>query len=80
MVVVAPNLGDEAVQVRVARIITPAAVWAIWLIRNGVVFRKQRFYIENLWEKTVGLIRDWGCSLAGARSVKLYREKLIIMS
>ncbi|KAK1292717.1 hypothetical protein QJS10_CPB17g01022 [Acorus calamus] len=76
--VVAPNLGDEAVQVRVASIITPAAVWAIWLTRNGVVFRNQRFYIENLWEMTVGLIRDWGGSLTGARSVNVYRGKIFI--
>ncbi|KAK1300723.1 hypothetical protein QJS10_CPB13g01370 [Acorus calamus] len=40
--VLAPNLGDEAVQVKVARIIILAAVWAIWLIRNGVIFRNQR--------------------------------------
>ncbi|KAK1300896.1 hypothetical protein QJS10_CPB13g01293 [Acorus calamus] len=74
----APNLGKEAVRVAVARIILPAAVWATWVTRNGVLFRQNRFYIENLWDTTVGFIKDWGCSLAGARRVFLLSEKLVI--
>ncbi|KAK1316814.1 hypothetical protein QJS10_CPA05g01062 [Acorus calamus] len=50
--------------VKFTRILIPAGLWAIWRTRNGVLFRGQRLYFENLWDTALQLIRDWGKHLA----------------
>ncbi|KAK1327072.1 hypothetical protein QJS10_CPA01g01861 [Acorus calamus] len=44
-------------------------VWTIWRTRNAVIFRSQLAYVENVWAEIGGLLKTWGCRLAGARNV-----------
>ncbi|KAK1301182.1 hypothetical protein QJS10_CPB13g01637 [Acorus calamus] len=41
------NSGDGSVEAKVCRMMVPAGLWAIWLTRNPVVFRGQRFYMKK---------------------------------
>ncbi|KAK1326875.1 hypothetical protein QJS10_CPA01g02555 [Acorus calamus] len=67
------NQGDRRMEAKVRRLVVPAGLWAIWLTRNAVVFRGQRFYRENLWEATEGFIRDWGRYIVGTTCIELHR-------
>ncbi|KAK1319829.1 hypothetical protein QJS10_CPB04g01252 [Acorus calamus] len=63
--------GDKSTKARIHQQIIPADLWAIWLTRNSVTFKNQRFYPENLWATTCPLLLDWGTHLAGATQVTL---------
>ncbi|KAK1285934.1 hypothetical protein QJS10_CPB20g01169 [Acorus calamus] len=65
--------GDRSVQAKVRRMMVPAGLWTIWLTRNSVVFRGQRFYMENLWDTVDGFIRDWRKFIVGASTIELHR-------
>ncbi|KAK1289720.1 putative ribonuclease H protein [Acorus calamus] len=65
--------GDRSLESKVRRLVIPAGLWAIWLTRNSVIFRGQRFYMENLWDTAEGCIRDWGKFIVGANTIELHR-------
>ncbi|KAK1312007.1 hypothetical protein QJS10_CPA07g00727 [Acorus calamus] len=55
----------------VVALVVPAVACVIWRTRNAVLFKGQRAYVENAVEETGRLIKEWGCSLAGAAEVEL---------
>ncbi|KAK1317408.1 Peroxidase 50 [Acorus calamus] len=40
--------GDKSIQGRIHQQVISAGLWALWTTRNSVLFRHQRFYVENL--------------------------------
>ncbi|KAK1318406.1 hypothetical protein QJS10_CPB04g00880 [Acorus calamus] len=69
---------SSRLQAQVDKIIIPATLWAIWLGRNNLIFSGERFYIENIWDNAIAFVSAWGCSLAGARRVRIVRGELQI--
>ncbi|KAK1262645.1 hypothetical protein QJS04_geneDACA001220 [Acorus gramineus] len=60
--------GEKSIQARFWCIVVPADLWALWRARNALIFRNQTFYMENLWEDSLFLLKDWGRYLVGART------------
>ncbi|KAK1289401.1 hypothetical protein QJS10_CPB18g01390 [Acorus calamus] len=63
---------------QVENLVIPATLWAIWLGRNKLLFARERFYVENIWDNVLFFISAWGCSLVGARRVRMVRGELQI--
>ncbi|KAK1287844.1 hypothetical protein QJS10_CPB19g00176 [Acorus calamus] len=38
--------------------IIPARTWALWRVRNEVIFKRSSCYFENMWGTTIGCIKD----------------------
>ncbi|KAK1295505.1 hypothetical protein QJS10_CPA16g01626 [Acorus calamus] len=70
------RLGGSRLHARVLKTVIPAALWAIWLARNKRIFAGHRFYVENIWEDTMGLVAAWGRALAGAGDVRIVRGEI----
>ncbi|KAK1293019.1 hypothetical protein QJS10_CPB17g00832 [Acorus calamus] len=75
-----PSLGASGAHARVAQQNIPVMIWATWLERNGVIFKGQRFHVENVWESMMALLRDWGVTLAGASSVGMDEATFVVIA
>ncbi|KAK1308913.1 hypothetical protein QJS10_CPA09g00413 [Acorus calamus] len=56
----------------------PADTWAIWTMRNDVIFKDTTFYFENLWEMTRHCIKEWGTCMCGVSSVHIDDHAFLI--
>ncbi|KAK1279796.1 hypothetical protein QJS04_geneDACA004529 [Acorus gramineus] len=46
--------------------------WMIWGLKNDVVFKGARVYVENTWELTVLFLQDWAQELVDMQGVFLH--------
>ncbi|KAK1313566.1 hypothetical protein QJS10_CPA06g00567 [Acorus calamus] len=75
---ITPISGYPGATKKITHMFVPAALWALWLARNGVLFSGHRFYMENVWEDTLGFIKAWSGALAGVHGFSCHRGRFYI--